>query len=74
MKTLDEVNAEVLAFCEIAAMREPEPVEPERCGRCGEFPLDDYLYKTQEGWLCAECVLQMFPKRDIYLDDWSDME
>lgn len=69
---LSRRDLETIARCEEEYLREPKQYQPKRCEECGEYPDDDFLYNHDGDWLCQDCLLHCFPRRDVYLDDWSD--
>lgn len=51
---------------------EPDEVDAyERtCKLCGCHPIDDYLYNKDGEWVCADCLLDCFDKRDVFTGEF----
>jgi hypothetical protein len=76
---LSEYQQRQLERAENEWLREPEyngddsNIEPEEvdaykqtCSLCNCYPDDDFLYFVDGEWICADCLLDQFKRRDIY--------
>lgn len=64
-------------------LREPEDQDDDRdiypdetdeyvkvCKLCECHPIDDYLYNKDGEWVCADCLLDCFDKRDVFTGEF----
>lgn len=40
------------------------------CKLCECHPIDDYLYNKDGEWVCADCLLDCFDKRDVFTGEF----
>lgn len=71
---LSDLQKRQLERAEQAYLREPDiDVMPDEadaykqtCSLCDCYPDDDFLYFVDGEWVCADCLLDQFKRRDIY--------
>lgn len=71
---LSDLQKRQLERAEEAYLREPDrDVMPDEvdafkktCSLCDCYPDDDFLYFVDGEWVCADCLLDQFKRRDIY--------
>ena len=65
---LSEYQQRQLERAENEWLREPDEVDAykQTSSLCGCNPSDDFLYLVDGEWVCADCLLDKFKRRDIY--------
>ena len=72
---LNDLQRRQLERAEQAHLREPDFLEHDpdeadaythTCKLCDCYPDDNILYLADGEWICAECLLNNLPKRDVY--------
>ena len=73
---LSDLQMSQLDRAEQEWLRYPDEVDDYecKCKLCGEYPEHDMLYYVDGEWICVDCLLDQFPKKDIYTGEIFNKE